>query len=177
MPSIHVCSLARLSATVAETGASHIATLINQATAVDRPASIAIERHLFLGMSDITAPLDGHILPEAEHVERLIAFMRDWGLERRNPIVVHCFAGISRSTAAAFIGACILAPEMSEEGWARQIRDRSPTATPNARIVELADRILAREGRMVRAIEAIGRGVDVETWDGVPFRLDLPPVR
>ena len=66
---------------------------------------------------------------------------------------------------------------MSEEGWARQIRDRSPTATPNARIVELADRILAREGRMVRAIEAIGRGVDVETWDGVPFRLDLPPVR
>ncbi|MET0606361.1 MAG: protein-tyrosine phosphatase family protein, partial [Beijerinckiaceae bacterium] len=110
------------------------------------------------------------------HVERLIAFVRDWGVERRSPLVVHCFAGISRSTAAAYAAACLLAPEIDEQTWAQRIRERSPTATPNARIVALADEILGRRGRMIAAAEAIGRGVDVETWDGVPFSLELPPV-
>jgi predicted protein tyrosine phosphatase len=176
MPAIYVCSLARLADTVRECRASHVATLINAATLVERPGSIAPERHLFLGMSDIIAPLEGHIVPDAAHVEQLIAFIREWGAERRNPLVVHCFAGISRSTAAAFTAACALAPDVSEAEWAKRIRDRSPTATPNLRVVELADQILGRGGRMVDAIAAIGRGVDAESWDGVPFRLDLPPL-
>lgn len=175
MPSIHVCSLARLQATVLETGASHIATLINAATVVERPQSVVAERHLMLAMSDITAPLDGHILPEAAHVERLIAFMGDWGGARTAPMVVHCFAGVSRSTAAAFIGACMLAPETPEVVWAQRIRDRSPTATPNERLVRLADDLLGRRGRMVDAIRRIGRGV--ECFEGVSFRLDLGPVQ
>jgi predicted protein tyrosine phosphatase len=176
MPSIHVCSLARLPETVARSGASHVATLINAKTPVERPPSIAAERHLFIGMSDIVAPLDGHILPAAAHVERLVEFLRLWGAERRSPLVVHCFAGISRSTAAAFIGACLLDPGTTEQTWARRIRDRSPTATPNARIVELADAMLGRGGRMVEAVAAIGPGVEAPTWDGVPFALDLPPL-
>lgn len=172
MPAIHVCSLARLPATVAEVGASHIATLINSATVVERPASIAPDRHLFLGMSDITAPLDGHVLPEAAHIERLLAFIDDWGRDRAQPLVIHCWAGVSRSTAAAFIGACMLAPDTPEDVWAQQVRERSPTATPNALLVRLADDLLARRGRMVDAIARIGRGA--ECSEGAPFRLDLP---
>jgi predicted protein tyrosine phosphatase len=172
MPSIHVCSLSRLPSIVLETRASHVATLINSTTLVERPDSILPERHLFLGMSDIVAPLEGHILPEAHHIEKLLAFFDDWGRERAQPLVVHCWAGISRSTAAAFIAACMLEPQTPEEAWARQIRERSPTATPNARLVALADQVLGRRGRMVEAIGAIGRGE--EAFDGVPFRLDLP---
>lgn len=172
MPSIYVCSLARLHPTVAEIGASHIATLINSQTPVERPAAIAAERHLMLGISDIIAPLDGHILPASEHVEQLLTFLRLWGEMREKPLVVHCWAGVSRSTAAAFIGACMLAPEVDEAEWAQQIRERSPTATPNARLVELADDLLGRRGRMVDAVRAIGRGVDA--MEGTPFRLDLP---
>ncbi|MBN9060815.1 MAG: protein tyrosine phosphatase [Rhizobiales bacterium 65-9] len=175
MPSIHVCSLARLPATVLETGASHVATLINASTLVARPDSIAAERHLMLGVSDITAPLDGHILPDAAHVERLLAFIRVWGGDRSRPLVAHCWAGISRSTAAAFIGACLLRPETPEDEWAAQIRERSPTATPNARLVQLADDLLSRNGRMVDAIARIGRGVDA--YEGAPFRLDIGPAR
>jgi len=85
--------------------------------------------------------------------------------------VIHCFAGISRSTASAFIVACALDPQRDEHDIARAIRDSSATASPNTRLVALADALLAREGRMVAAIDAIGRGVIAE--EGVPFRLDL----
>jgi len=51
------------------------------------------------------------------------------------------------------------------------LRRASPTATPNIRIVSLADRLLGRQGRMVAAIETIGRGL--MATEGTPFRLDL----
>jgi predicted protein tyrosine phosphatase len=88
MPTLHVCSLSRLHETVAATRASHIVTLLNAATAVERPDTVSAARHLFIGVSDIVDPLDGHILPAAEHVDRLLAFVRAWG--RENPLVIHC---------------------------------------------------------------------------------------
>jgi predicted protein tyrosine phosphatase len=166
---IHVCSLARLHDTVAETGALHVVTLLKDTDKVERPQTIAEANHLILGMDDIAAPMDGYILPCDEHVARLIAFMRAW--ERARPMVVHCYAGISRSTAGAFVAACALNPSRDEMGIAQQIRSASATATPNPRIVAIADRLLARDGRMIAAIEAIGRGE--MAYEGIPFRLDL----
>jgi predicted protein tyrosine phosphatase len=86
-------------------------------------------------------------------------------------MVMHCFAGISRSTGAAFVAACALNPKRDEEEIARAIRKASRTAQPNARIVSIADRLLKRDGRMVRAIESIGPGE--AATEGHPFRLDL----
>jgi predicted protein tyrosine phosphatase len=166
---IHVCSLARLHATVEETGARHIVTLMNDETVVLRPDCVAVEDHLFLGMHDITFEIDGYRAPAEEHVHQLIEFVTRW--HRRTPLVVHCYAGISRSTAGAYIAACALNPGRDESVIARAIRGASPTAFPNIRLVSLADRILGRDGRMISAIEAIGRGV--ESLEGHPFRLDL----
>lgn len=166
---IHVCSLARLHATIEESGARHIVTLINDETKVIRPECVAEEDHLFLGMHDIAAEMDGFRAPAEEHVHRLIAFVNRW--HRRSPLVVHCWAGISRSTAGAYIAACALNPRRDEDRIAQALRDASPTAYPNIRFVTLADRILDRNGRMVAAIEGIGRGV--ESPEGTPFRLDL----
>lgn len=84
---------------------------------------------------------------------------------------MHCWAGISRSSAGAFIAACALSPHRPEERIARAIREASETASPNVRLVALADRILGREGRMIRAVDSIGRGVPCE--EGTPFRIDL----
>jgi predicted protein tyrosine phosphatase len=167
MPRIHVCSLARLHAVVAETGARRVVTLINAGTPVVRPPAVRADDHLFIGMSDILQPLDGHIVPGEDHVRRLIDFVEDW--DRRDPLVIHCWAGVSRSTAAAFTAACLLHPDRPETDFATLIRERSPTATPNLRVVEAADRLLRRNGRMVRAIEAIGRGEDC--FEGVPFEI------
>ena len=166
---IHVCSLARLHATVDETGASHIVTLLRLTDRVERPAHIAAGNHLILSVDDIAAPMEGYTCPGDEHVARLIDFVGKW--DRATPMVVHCFAGISRSTAAAYAAACALNPKRDEQQIAWQIRRASHTAQPNARIVSIADRLLQREGRMVRAIETIGPGQMAE--EGVPFRLDL----
>jgi predicted protein tyrosine phosphatase len=166
---IHVCSLARLHDTVEGIQASHVVTLLKDTHLVLRPHSIAADRHLILGMDDIAEPLDGYVCPAEEHVTDLLAFIRGW--DRAQPLVVHCYAGISRSTAGAFISACALNPGRDEAAIARLIRGASPTATPNRRLVSLADRMLGRNGRMVAAIDAIGRGVDA--YEGHPFRLDL----
>ena len=54
---------------------------------------------------------------------------------------------------------------------ARQIRARSPIASPNRLIVSLADKALGREGRMLRALDEMGPGS--MTIEGRPFQLDL----
>ena len=69
------------------------------------------------------------------------------------------------------MAACALNPQRDEQQIAWDIRRASRTAQPNARIVSIADRLLGRDGRMVRAIETIGPG-DAAT-EGEPFRLDL----
>jgi predicted protein tyrosine phosphatase len=166
---IHVCSLARLHATVEETGARHVVTLLKDTDRVERPRSIVPANHLILGMDDISTPMDGYIIPADEHVTRLIEFVRGW--DRAKPMVVHCFAGISRSTAGAYVAACALNPRRDEMAIARELRRLSATATPNIRIVTLADRMLGRDGRMVAAVDSIGRGE--MAYEGVPFRLDL----
>ena len=166
---IHVCSLARLRETVEDTGARHIVSLIGDEATVDRPTAIEEENHLWLRLHDISSPLDGYIMPEEKHVADLLGFVRRW--DRRAPLVVHCYAGISRSTASAYASVCALNPHRDEESIAHALRRASPTATPNIRIVSLADRLLGRQGRMVAAIETIGRGL--MATEGTPFRLDL----
>jgi len=166
---IHVCSLARLHATIDETGARHLVTLLRLTDRVERPPHIAPENHLVLAVDDITMPVEGYTVPGEEHVRRLINFVGQW--DRTTPMVMHCFAGISRSTAAAYTAACALNPQRDEMQIAWEVRRASRTAQPNVRIVSIADRLLQRDGRMVRAIETIGPG-DFAT-EGDPFRLDI----
>lgn len=166
---IHVCSLSRLYATVDETGARYIVTLLRLTDRVERPQHIAPENHLILSVDDIATPMEGYSAPGEEHVARLIDFAGAW--DRSTPMVVHCFAGISRSTAGAFVAACAINPERDELQIAQAIRRASKTAQPNARIVSIADRLLKRDGRMVRAIETLGPA-DMAT-EGIPFRLDI----
>jgi len=166
---IHVCSLARLHSTVKTTGARHLVTLLSVDDEIDRPATVEARNHLFLRMHDIPEPLDGHVAPGAAHVEDLIRFVRGW--DQQAPLVVHCWAGISRSTAAAFVSVCALRPQRDEREIARMLRSVSPTATPNPRIVAFADTMLERKGRMIAAVDEIGRGTMAA--EGLPFRLDL----
>lgn len=67
-------------------------------------------------------------------------------------ILIHCEAGVSRSTAAALIMyACWLGPGREREAMARVLAQR-PIAMPNRRMVEIADSLLDREGRLVEVL-------------------------
>src|SRR3954467_11849003 len=106
---IHICSLAKLEETVAKSGAVRVLSLLAAGTEVTRPASIVWENHLHLVMHDIAVAQDGMTMPGEEHVRNLLGFARKWA--RAKPMVVHCYAGISRSTASAYIIAAALAPK------------------------------------------------------------------
>jgi predicted protein tyrosine phosphatase len=166
---IIVCPLSRIAETVAASGARRMVTLINADTAVVRPSGLGEADHLRLSMHDIVEELPDMTPPGDQHIESLLAFARAW--DRSAPLLIHCFAGISRSTAAAYTVAAALAPKRDEQELAETLRRLSPSATPNIRIVTIADRLLGRNGRMVSAIESIGRGE--EAMEGIPFRLKV----
>lgn len=166
---IHVCPLSRLHETVLNTGALHIVTMLRDPSRMQRPRHVPPSNHLVLSMDDITKPIDGYVPPSEEHIVKLMDFLHMW--DRTTPLVMHCLAGISRSTAGAFVAACALNPQRSEAAIARAIREASPTAVPNIMLVKLADDILGRKGRMVEAIEAIGAGQAALEAD--PFHIAL----
>lgn len=166
---LYVCSMTKVVDTVRESGARSLITILTAGASLVRPCEIPRERHLRIAVSDIEAPREGHLLPGDAHIERLLGFLQEW--DRAAPLVIHCYAGVSRSPAAAYIAACALAPQRCEMELARELRRASPTATPNRRLVALADERLGREGRMNDAIAAIGRGADC--YEGAPFALEL----
>ena len=149
---------------VARRQPSHVISLESP---TQEPAGMAVENHRRFSFNDITEPRPGLVAPSAEMIGELLDFGRGWDGAR--PLLVHCWAGISRSCAAAFVLACDRNPGR-ERAIAGELRSRAPFATPNRLMVRLADDLLARDGRMVAAIDAIGRGA--EAPHGAPF--DLP---
>jgi predicted protein tyrosine phosphatase len=166
---IHVCSLAALPATVRRVGASHVLTVMANVDQVQRPASVLPAHHLKVQMDDITEQVDGFVAPSETHIEQVLNFVRGW--DRGAPMVIHCYAGISRSTASAFATVCALNPRRDEFLIAKRIREASPIAAPNRLIVSLADKILGRGGRMLRALDEMGPGS--MTIEGRPFQISL----
>ncbi len=133
----------------------HLVTCMHDG-APPTPEGIEPDRHLTLAMHDIEGALAGYTPPGLEHAEQLLHFMSSW--DQTSPVLIHCYAGVSRSTAAAFISLCALNPDMDEALIAMQIRQASPKAQPNRLFVSHADALLGRGGRMSRAIEEIGPG-------------------
>lgn len=164
---IHVCPLRLVPATVAATGARHLLSVINQQQIPPTPAGIAPDDHLRIAVNDIAVPQDGLVHPSSRHIDAIVAFARRWN--HTGPVVVHCLAGISRSTAATFIMLCDLNPKSPEAWIAAQIRAASPTAMPNALMIELADQVLGRRGRMIAAIQALAPAGPA--MEGIPFAL------
>ena len=165
--SIYVCSLSAVPFTVMQSRARRLVTCLQDDIAVETPKLIAPDKHLRLPLHDIAAEVPGHVAPREDHIEALIEFALEWGGD--GDMVVHCWAGISRSTAAAFTALCAINPLGYEAVIAARLRQASPTAHPNRLMIRLADRSLARGGRMVRAIEAIGPGSYAS--EAVPFVL------
>lgn len=161
-PSVSAAELCR------EHAPSHVVSLAGPGD--DGPDLDGGMRRLILAFNDIDAPRPGSVAPNEAAIASLIAFGRTWRGER--PLLVHCLAGISRSTAAAFILACMCERAAPEVALALALREAAPCATPNRLMIALADEILLRRGRMIDAVRAIGRGADYRTYRS--FDMLLP---
>jgi predicted protein tyrosine phosphatase len=159
---IIVCPLSAVVGLVDQHKVGHVVSLL--APGSEHP-SIANIRHLRLTFHDIIADQEGYVTPAASDAEKLVSFFDEW--DRGQPMLIHCWAGISRSTAAAYTAMCMVRPKADEEQLALELRALSPTATPNRLIVSHTDALLGRGGRMVKAVDAIGKGA--EALEGTPF--------
>lgn len=164
-----VAPLSQVAAVLEGRKPSHVLTLLGPEA---KDPTCGDAHHLILRFNDITAPMVGYTAPSAGTVRSILDFGTRWRAAATGaPLLVHCFAGISRSTAAAYILACAFAEPGREDDIAMALRGASPTATPNRLMIELADGALSREGRMIRAVESLGRGLFAA--EGAPFDLAL----
>jgi len=143
---------------------SHLVSLVSPDT---EPLELPGVERLVLRFNDIAEPRPGLVAPDDALIRRLLDFAQGW--PATEPLAVHCFAGVSRSPAAAYILASARAGAGSEGELASLLRERSPEATPNALMISLADDILGRGGAMRAAIAGIGRGADA--FEGPVFSL------
>ncbi|MBL1419205.1 MAG: tyrosine protein phosphatase [Alphaproteobacteria bacterium] len=166
---IHVCSLDLIANSIQKTGAQYLVSIINKDMMPETPHNIAPENHLKLSFNDIAIPTQGFVNAQSSDIEQLITFLDHWG--QQAPILFHCWAGVSRSTAGAYIAANHVKGAGAEQELADGLRQAAPFASPNRLVISLADDYLKRDGQMIKAIDNIGRGSF--THGGKPFQMPL----
>ncbi len=152
---IYVTSLFEMPEYVRALRPGSLVSIIQPELQPDTPAEIDPRDHHRVPVHDIAQPEPGSIHPSQHHVAALIEFLQEWSVDRS--LMIHCYAGNSRSTAAALI-ALAMKKSGSELDAAAALRRAAPHAQPNRLIVSLADRILGLEGRLVAGREAMGAG-------------------
>lgn len=161
---IYVCPLSQLEKSIVQLAPSHLVSLLDPHSMIAPHPSLPTERHLRLSVNDIAEHREGMVLPDEEHIEQILNFIDHWDESSppKSPLLIHCWAGISRSTAAAYIALCHL-NEGAEYKAAMLMRATARHAQPNRRLVALADGLMGRKGRMIEAVAEMGPGkFDVE---------------
>jgi predicted protein tyrosine phosphatase len=169
MTRLLVTPLSALDDALASHRPSHLVSLLSPPHMITTPEGFDPDRHLKLGINDISDPAAGEHPPGREHIDKLIAFARDWDGER--PFLIHCWAGISRSMASAYTILCDRLGRGREIEIALAMRRRAPHASPNSLLVRHADDALGREGRMVAALSVMGEPSNVA--EGVTTNFPL----
>lgn len=103
------------------------------------------DHHHIVWANDIPVSMPGMVAPEREHVEGVLAFTAD--LKPDDKLLVHCFAGISRSTAMA-IGILISHGVPYAEAFAT-VENIRPFMHPNTRIIRFIDELMGLDGKLV----------------------------
>lgn len=165
-----VCPFAEVENVCADSAPSHLLSLLGGDREPPALSHLTETRRLRLLFNDIAEPTDGLILPGKEHVRAVLDFGADWSGE--TPMLIHCWAGISRSTAAAYILGCARLGRGSEGLLAKRLRAASATAQPNRLMIEIADNLLGRDGAMQRAVQWIGPGKPAEVGERFELPLD-----
>lgn len=170
MTAIVVSPLSRIAEMAVRHKAREMISLLAEQQNFHRPAVIDAKRHLTLGVNDITFAGTGKLIaPQESHVQAIIDFARTW--DRTAPLLIHCWMGVSRSPAAALIASLAISPDDDDFALATRLRTATAFATPNSRLIDIADTLLSRGGRLSAAVKKIGRGADAD--GNAPFVLPL----
>ena len=149
-----------------EAGVSHVLSILDPGW--PEPEAFGAfdpHRRLELRFHDVIDASPGALVPESLDVEQLLTFGRDLTEARGKHLLVHCHAGVSRSTAAATLILAQARPDRPAEEALQAVVRHRPRAWPNLRILELGDALLARRGEVVHAARAHYRRVlDREPW-------------
>ena len=136
-------------------GVTHVLSILDP-DAPEPPVFGSFGEHLRveLRFNDVIEDLPDRVVPGVQQVQEILALGRD--LTASPPadthLLVHCHAGVSRSTAAMTLILAQACPDRSGiEIINEMLRIRS-RAWPNLRIVELGDELLGRGGDLISAV-------------------------
>ena len=149
-----------------EAGVTHVLSLLDPGS--PEPEAFGTfdpHRRLELRFHDVIDADPGCVPPERPDVEQLLSFGRDLASTKGTHLLVHCHAGVSRSTAAAILILAQARPDRPAEEALQTVVRRRPRAWPNLRILEFGDALLGRRGEIIVAARAHYRRVlEREPW-------------
>jgi predicted protein tyrosine phosphatase len=154
---IYVTSLFEMPQYVRMLRPSHLISIIQPAYQPDRPDEIENANHHRVGVDDISEPMDDRLLIDSDDVRALVDFIHTWDPDSGS-LLVHCWAGVSRSTATALIAHVMKTDDPLRAATA--LRLAAPYAFPNRRIIALADEVLGLNGALIDAREAMGESTE-----------------
>jgi predicted protein tyrosine phosphatase len=118
-------------------------------------AAYGPHKRLTLYFDDVIEPAPGLLPPQPHHIATLLQFGKGLAAAEDDPLshlLVHCHAGVSRSTASMATLLADARPTMNEDELFAHIREIRPQAWPNSRMVAIADDLLDRGGRLIAAL-------------------------
>jgi predicted protein tyrosine phosphatase len=154
---ITICGISELPEH-SEVGVSHVLSILDPEWPVpDAFGSFGEHARLELRFHDIIDETPGMVLPRHEHVEQVLAFGRDLMAEPAGKanLLVHCHAGISRSTASMLLILAQALPRVSADALAAEVLRIRDKAWPNLHIIEMGDALLGRNGAVISAAHGL----------------------
>ena len=127
-----------------------VISLLSEEEAAPRFDGLDRSNHLLLYV-DQESCAETIDLAARSRAREIIDFIRRSGCG--GDILIHCNRGVSRSTAAAFIILCMMEPETAEAALMKRLRAAAPHADPCPLLVNYADDLLGRDGRMTDALD------------------------
>jgi predicted protein tyrosine phosphatase len=167
---ILVSPLSQLSALVAQRKPGRVISVLDPDSSFPDLGPSYADKHLRLSFHDAHVASPGVTIASPEHITQLLAFLNAW--DDDESLLIHCRAGIGRSTATAYVAACHRSPGVSERRIANELRGAAPLARPNEHIIAIADHVMGRGGRMTQSIAETGRGLTwIDVLEGQPFEI------
>lgn len=155
---ITICGLSELSGH-AGAGITHVVSILDPTWPDPNDFEhYAPHRRVVYRFDDVVEVGAGYAAPTQNDVTALLKLGRELMEEPVEQLLIHCHAGVSRSTAAAAILMAQRNPGREPEIFAELERVR-PRSWPNALMLRIADTLLGRDGALVAELRAHQRRV------------------